>query len=396
MSTYSEFKGPMMETEIAVEPPGPGQPRGVVKPRVHLRYVDGFRGFAALYVVLNHAFLQTWPGNLYGAEFLPQGWLRVLTHWLDFGTSAVTFFIAISGFCLMLPVLGSQGTLGPGGARRFFYHRVRRILPPYYAALLLSIGLVATVIANYTHSLYDASLPMTKFGIFSHFALIHNLQQTTIDQISAPLWSIAVESQIYLLFPLFVAVRLRFGMEAVLGGSFLLSVLLLSLVSGTSYKGLMPVYIFVFALGMYAAEIALGPQRHLFIWIGAAAGLLMFFMFFLQPAWQRFALSDVVVGVVSMSVLILCSHWPNNPMSLIASSKPIVRVGKFSYSLYLVHFPVQQVLWQHVVLPMKLGQTMTFGIMATAGTGVILVFAYGFYVLFERPFTTVFIERRAS
>jgi len=83
-------------------------------------------------------------------------------------------------------------------------------------------------------------------------------------------------------------------------------------------------------------------------------------------------------------------------MSLIASSKPIVRVGKFSYSLYLVHFPVQQVLWQHVVLPMKLGQTMTFGIMATAGTGVILVFAYGFYVLFERPFTTVFIERRAS
>ncbi|WP_348262105.1 acyltransferase [Telmatobacter sp. DSM 110680] len=386
----------MLETEIAVEPPGPGQPSGSVKPRVHLRYVDGFRGFAALYVVLNHAFLQTWPGNLYGAAFAPQGTVAFMTHWLDFGTSAVTFFIAISGFCLMLPVLGNQGTLGPGGARGFFYHRARRILPPYYAALLLSIGLVATLIGSYTHSVYDASLPMTKFGIFSHFVLIHNLQQTTIDQISAPLWSIAVESQIYLLFPLFVAIRLRLGMEAVLGGSFLLSMVLLSMVSGTTHKGLMPVYIFVFAMGMYAAEVAVGPRRILFVWMGCAAGLLMLGMFFVVPALQRFALSDVVVGVVSMCLLITCGHWPNNPLARVASSKPIVRIGKFSYSLYLVHFPVQQVLWKYVVFPMKLGQVTTFGIMATAGTGLIIIFAYGFYLLFERPFTTVFIERRAS
>ena len=396
MATYSETNGPLIETEIAVEPPGPGQPSGAIKPRVHLRYVDGFRGFAALYVVLNHAFLQTWPGNIYGAGFVPHGSVGMLTRWLDFGTSAVTFFIAISGFCLMLPVLGNQGTLGAGGARRFFHHRARRILPPYYAALLLSIGLVATLIADHSHSVYDASLPMTKFGIFSHLVLVHNLQQTTINQISAPLWSIAVESQIYLLFPLFVAIRLRLGMEAVLGGSFLLSILLLSLVSGTSYKGLMPVYIFVFALGMYASEIALGPRRKLFIWVGAAAGLLMFYMFFLKPALQAFALADAVVGVVSMCLLITCCHWPDNPIGWLASSKPIVRIGKFSYSLYLVHFPVQQVLWQHVVLPMRLGATMTFAVMATAGTGVTLVFAYGFYLLFERPFTTVFLERRAS
>jgi peptidoglycan/LPS O-acetylase OafA/YrhL len=97
-----------------------------------------------------------------------------------------------------------------------------------------------------------------------------------------------------------------------------------------------------------------------------------------------------------MCLLITCGHWPNNPLARVASSKPIVRIGKFSYSLYLVHFPVQQVLWKYVVFPMKLGQVMTFGIMATAGTGLILVFAYGFYLLFERPFTTVFIERRAS
>jgi peptidoglycan/LPS O-acetylase OafA/YrhL len=147
---------------------------------------------------------------------------------------------------------------------------------------------------------------------------------------------------------------------------------------------------------MYAAEVAAGPRRILFVWVGCAAALVMFVMFFVAPNLQKFALSDVVVGVVSMCLLITCGHWPRNPLSRIASSKPIVRIGKFSYSLYLVHFPVQQVLWKYIVLPMNLGKVMTFGVMATAGTAVILAFAYGFYLLFERPFTTVFVERRAA
>ena len=147
-----DFGGRMLETEIAVEPPGPGQPSGSVKPRVHLRYVDGFRGFAALYVVLNHAFLQTWPGNLYGAAFVPQGAVAFMTHWLDFGTSAVTFFIEISGFCLMLPVLAirvrsdREGRAGFSITERVEYFlRIMRLFCFLSGSLPLSLAASLTV-----------------------------------------------------------------------------------------------------------------------------------------------------------------------------------------------------------------------------------------------------------
>jgi len=95
----------MIETPGTESAPASGGGRLRAKPRVHLRFLDGFRGFVALYVVLYHAKLQNWP-EFSGAPG-PTGWTRALTSWLSFGELAVTCFIAISGFCLMLPVAKS-------------------------------------------------------------------------------------------------------------------------------------------------------------------------------------------------------------------------------------------------------------------------------------------------
>jgi len=109
----------MIETPGTESAPASGGGRLRAKPRVHLRFLDGFRGFVALYVVLYHAKLQNWP-EFSGAPG-PTGWTRALTSWLSFGELAVTCFIAISGFCLMLPVLGNNGTLGGGGRGGFTF-----------------------------------------------------------------------------------------------------------------------------------------------------------------------------------------------------------------------------------------------------------------------------------
>ena len=61
-------------------------------------------------------------------------------------------------------------------------------------------------------------------------------------------------------------------------------------------------------------------------------------------------------------------------------------LGVFSYSMYLLHFPIQQVLWLRVVLPARLERVVTFGIMATFGTGLIVAVSFVFYWWFERPF----------
>lgn len=103
-------------------------PEMLAKQRLHLRYVDGFRALTATFIVLHHAWLQMWPID-YGES--PTGIVKILTGWLLYGRFGVTFFIVISGFCLMLAVAGGDGTLGEsvehggsisGGSEGFYLH----------------------------------------------------------------------------------------------------------------------------------------------------------------------------------------------------------------------------------------------------------------------------------
>jgi peptidoglycan/LPS O-acetylase OafA/YrhL len=353
--------------------------------RTHLAYVDGMRALAALYVVLNHAWLQTWPVHSYGEH--PQGWMLRLTGWLDHGVFAVVVFIVISGFCLMMPVVKRDGTLGAGGAREFFRRRARRILPPYYAALALSIALGAGLLAAKTHTLYDESRPITAWGVVSHVLLIQNLHVRTLYQISSPFWSIAVECQVYLLFPLLLLLRRSMGSVAVLGGSYIAGLVVSNFLDGTPYVGLSPMYPFYFALGMYAAEVIRGKRTVLYVWTGGIAALL-FVGLSLNAALLKMLWAHLLIAICGMCALIVCAQWPRNPLARLCAWRPVAWVGSFSYSLYLVHFPVQQLIWQDLVRPLGLSKEATFGIMVSAGTAAIVLFAYVFYLVFERPFTT--------
>jgi len=353
--------------------------------RPHFRYVDGFRGVAALYVVLHHAFLMTLQtgDRAHGMT----GVAAVLMGFLQYGESAVTFFIAISGFCLMLPLVDDRSDFGAEASKRFFYRRARRILPTYYSALLLSMALTTVFVSDVPPRSSGPLQPTTTAGIVSHLLLVHNLHESTIYQINGPLWSIAVECQIYLVFPLLVALRRSFGMPAMLGIAYMFAMLARSLLAGTPYGGLMPMYLFVFALGMSAAEFAMGPPRRLFLWMASAATALMIFMF-LYPQAQRIAGIEAVVGLCSMCFLTVGAHWPNSIVTRVASWRPLAFMGTFSYSLYLIHSPLQQLSWKWIFVPLKLDELWTFGLGATIGTALILFVSYWFYVLAERPFCT--------
>ena len=351
----------------------------------HLAYVDGMRALAALYVVLFHAWLQTWPVAVYGDH--PSGWVLALTGWLDHGVFAVVVFIVISGFCLMLPVVKRDGTMGAGGVPRFFRKRARRILPPYYAALVLSLAFGALLLAPNTHSLYDETRPFTLKAVVLHLLLLHNLQMNTVTKISVPLWSIAVECQIYLLFPLLLLLRRRMGNVAVLGTTYIAGLTVGSLVDRTPFAGLSPMYPFYFALGMFAAEVICGKRTKLYVWIGASAAV-VFLAFSLNPVLLKTLWAHLLVAICGMCALIVCAQWPGNPLARLCAWRPVAWVGSFSYSLYLVHFPVQQLIWQDMVRPMGLSKEATFAIMVTIGTALIVLFSYLFYLVFERPFTT--------
>src|ERR1700689_2493356 len=101
----------------------------------HLNFLDGIRGATALYVVGHH--ILQWSFINYKNERLP-GWFRVVQVF-KFGHLAVGIFIVLSGFCLMLPVARSGNDRLTRGLTEFIKRRARRILPPYYAAFVLSL-----------------------------------------------------------------------------------------------------------------------------------------------------------------------------------------------------------------------------------------------------------------
>ncbi len=181
--------------------------RGVHGGPPRFTFLDGMRGLTALYIVLHHAALTVPPRGLSGGAL-------VIRFALRHGHAAVAVFIVLSGFCLMNSALANPGGVSPGGFWRYLGRRARRILPPYYAALAFCWLIVALVpaLAKPSHSMWDRSLPTYEGGVVaSHLLLIHNLSPQWIFKVQPPLWSVATEWQIYLFFPMLLALWKRFG-----------------------------------------------------------------------------------------------------------------------------------------------------------------------------------------
>src|ERR1700733_13120467 len=136
-------------------PPGVGDPAGptsvpvVAGPRrQRLVGLDGLRGLAALYVVVNHVFLRAFPG--YPADHAP-----FWASWFIYGRFAVVVFIVLSGFSLALSPARHGWRLD--GVGRFAERRARRILPAYWAALAFSLAVAWLIVPQPAQGVPDAT-----------------------------------------------------------------------------------------------------------------------------------------------------------------------------------------------------------------------------------------------
>jgi peptidoglycan/LPS O-acetylase OafA/YrhL len=392
------------------------------RPRGHLDFLDGMRGLAALYVMFHHAWLTVWTISF------PTGMTGTLTSWLAFGHLSVTVFIVISGFCLMLPVARADGQLR-GGAIAFFKRRARRIIPPYYAAIALSCVLLATVIGKYTGTHWDISIPYSfrdaVKAVVTHLLLIQDFFDAYT--INHAFWSIAVEWQIYFLFPLFLLLWRRPGpiltTAIVLTVSFWAqnhAIIASAQVEapnvhyiGFRQKSLHHLfrvlgrmeqvnfhYIGLFALGMLAASAAFSPTGPL-VWLrekwalyvlsaislaAAATIIITLHRLNIVDGISHWLLIDFLAGIATATLMLTACHLPHHPVRDFLSLRPLVWVGTISYSLYLVHAPLLQVAWQYAMHPYCTSPIAAFAILAGIAATFIIALAYVFYLVCERPF----------
>ena len=375
--------------------------------RLRLEYLDGMRGLAALYVVMYHCYMQV-SGSL---DVTVLALLPLLaTRLLSFGHMAVDIFIVLSGYCLMLPVARSLDRCLPQTTREFFMRRARRILPPYYAALAVSLVLIAAVpaLGHKSGANWDMTLPaFTSGALLSHLLLVHDLFPQWRLGIDYPMWSVATEWQIYFLFPfLLLPVWRRFGNCAaiMMGFAFWLSIHILF---RARFDGAALHFTSLFTFGMTAADLGFSQDVQKTLWrerlpwgsfavalFVCLAGLMAINPLLLEKHTSQV---DLLAGACSACLIIYCTrHLSEERRSRsiplqIFQSRPALALGSFSYSLYLIHAPVVAIcfalLRDSALSPLNLLMLILLISLPAA-----LLISYFFYLGCERPF----LQRRST
>lgn len=348
--------------------------------RPYFPHVEGLRGVAAAYVFLYHV----WQTGIAHAHATLSALLPYTLAWAQYGHYAVAVFIVISGYCLGLPV--ALRPERPFRVREFARRRARRLGPAYLAALFLSLVPFCAAALLGGHAI---NLPRIALGLVLHLALVHNLIASAAEYLNGPLWSIALECQIYAVFALLlVPVWRRFGAGAQLALALALGLAPHVLFAGR-FDYVVPWLLGLFAMGVAAAHAVARGWAARLPWGPLTAAAAALALALALPRGDAAAddvlwLPDLAVGA-AVALLFVWSGgalapWPARVLAL----RPLVALGAFSYSLYLVHGPLVIVLG--ALLWRVQAGTAVSGLAYALLVPAVVALAYAFHRAFERPF----------
>lgn len=307
----------------------------------------------------------------------------------------------------MLPLAKSNSGTLKEGFIAFIKRRSARILPPYYAAIIFSLIFIAMFPSlRYASSLHW-NYPLKAFEpgiLISHLLLIHNLSPYWIFRIDLPLWNLATEWQMYFIFPLLLLpIYRRCGIYVTIAVGFVVG--LAPHFLAPKSINLDPAcfwFIGLFAQGMAASVIGFSNDPKLIRirrsyhwgWISAccwfgmlAIGLMSRYGLPKELRW----ISDPIVGLGAATLMIYCTRFltgmteGKKPFILsLFMSKPAIAIGKFSYSLYLIHYPLVALSFI-IMTSLHLSPIMQLLICFFVIVPIIISISYLFYLVFERP-----------
>jgi peptidoglycan/LPS O-acetylase OafA/YrhL len=340
--------------------------------------LDGIRGIAALFVVLHHCFLASYPGY---PRMTGPWW----AGWLIYGHLAVVVFIVLSGFSLGIAPARRGWQLD--SLVKYAYRRAWRILSAYWPALAFSMWMAWVFVPQPGEGMPNA-----------RSALVYGLLVQDVTGAPSPngaFWSIAIEAQLYLLLPVLLMLMREHG-AALMVASVTVPVLVIGTFSpSVSVIGLFsrftPQLAVGFTLGVLAAGLATDGrwQRVPLLWLAAAAALPPLVLIAVEGStWAVEHYFWVDLAVIPAIALLLAAIGAGRArrVSGVLDVPPLRSLGGFSYSLYLIHAPIVVAIAARIVVPRVGHGTSAFLLMLALAVPVCLVASRLFAAVFDLPF----------
>jgi len=333
--------------------PGANRRSGYIPP---IPALDGIRAIAVIAVLLYHADLLWAPGGFLGVEV----------------------FFVLSGFLITALLWSELVASGGLGFRGFWFRRARRLLPALFGLLLVTL---AAFLIGWPHEIAAIRGDVAAAFTYSSNWYLIGVNRSYFQTVGRPspfghLWSLAIEEQFYLLWPLalvllYKVVRRAKRVAGFIGGAALLSAIAMWVL----YNGNDPSRVY-YGTDTRAAGLLIGaalavlwrpwtpgfkvkvsPRALELAALGAGAILVWAFW-----RWDEFSSFTYRPGLqlvsLASAVLVAASVHPETRLHAVLGWKPLRWIGRRSYGIYLWHWPVYVVTRPGIDLGWSSGPTL--------------------------------------
>ena len=293
--------------------------------RVYYPAIDGLRAIAVFSVVLYHSDFDTFSGGFIGVDV----------------------FFVISGFLITRNIVDDVYA-GKFSLSGFFYRRARRLFPAFYFTVFISalsgwLLLSPAHLERFSESILFAILSLSNFYFLSEAGYF---EPASAFRPLLHFWSLAVEEQFYLVWPIMVVFLLKFRK-----GLYIIPALILlgtASVIASEYMiedipaavfFLMPFRLMEFSIGALCVWFTRYKLENWKAELGIIVGLILIVYSALDfTEATAFPGASSLLPCIGSALVILSSGARLTGAAL--RNKLLVRIGLISYSLYLIHWPV--------------------------------------------------------